>query len=190
MEVLPDRIWILELPDRLGISRSRVYQLIEKLNIKTNKVGNKAYLIPKEFLRLQQAHTYIKNGKSIAEYLLENPQEYEPVIADDNPDTRLSIGPTSNISNSILIPVLEMVLERLERLPELPRPNPVEDLKTRLETLAICARDQVVLSNQELSILLGVNYNTIRKQKEFTQYGYTFTSHKKNRNVFWNISRN
>ena len=189
MEVLPDRIWTLELPDKLGISRSRVYQLIEKLNIKTNRVGNKAYLSPEEYVRLQQAHTYIKNGKSIAEYLLEYPQEFEPVVQEEEPTAGLSVGKTPDVSNAVLLPVLEMVLSRLERPTPLPKTNPVEELKSRLETLAICVRDQVVLSNQELSMLLGLNYNTIRKQKEFTQYGYTFIRNKEGRTISWTIQK-
>jgi hypothetical protein len=190
MEVLPDKIFTLELPDRLGISRSRVYQLIEKLKVKTTRVGNKAYITREDYLRIQEAHNYIKEGKNLAEYLLEHPQEYEPVVIDDISEVGLSRTDTNDISNAILLPVLEMVLERLERSNPSPTPNPVEDLKSRLETLAICARDRVVLSNQELSMLLGLNYNTIRKQEEFTQYAYTFTRRKEGKKILWTITHN
>lgn len=190
MEVLPERIFTIELPNRLGVSRSRVYQLIDKLNIQTSKVGNKAYITSKDFIRLRDAHNFIRKGKSIAEYLLENPQEFEPVIIDEIPETGLSSAGTSDLSSTVLLPVLEMVLGRLEQMPQLPASNPVEDLKSRLETLAICARDQVVLSNQELAMLLGLNYNTTRKQEEFTQYGYTFTRRKEGKKIFWIITHN
>jgi hypothetical protein len=191
MEILPDKIWTAELPDRLGVSRSRVYQLIEKLNVKTNRVGNKAYITREDYLRIQEAHNYIKDGKNLAEYLLDHPQEFEPVVMiDETPEVGISRTGSSDVSNSILLPVLEMVLEKLDRAtPALP-PNPVEELKSRLETLAICSRDKVVLSNQELSTLLGLNHNTIRKQEKFSQYGYSFTRTKEGRNIFWTITHN
>ena len=198
MEVVPERVYVLELPDKLKVSRSRVYQLLDALTIKTHKVGNKSYIIGDDYIRLVEVHQYIKKGRTIAEYLLDHPQQVETTIhREDASSIQHSSDLSSEGSNQFVLQgnqeAIELFFSRFAALtpvaPAVPQLHFVEILKTRLETLAICARDGVILSNHELAELLGSNYNTIRKQEYFQQYGYSFTRHKEGRSISWTITK-
>lgn len=198
MEVVPERVYVLELPKKLKVSRSRVYQLLDALKIKTHKVGNKSFIVGDDYVRLVEVQKYIKKGRTIAEYLLENPQQLETTIHQEEVSSiRYSKDLSNEDSNQFVLQgsqeAIELLFSRLAGLtpvaPPVPQLHPIEVLKVRLETLAICARDGVILTNHELAELLGSNYNTVRKNEKFSQYGYSFIRHKEGRSIYWSISK-
>lgn len=68
-ETTVDRLSVAQLPDRYHLSRSVLYERLADLQIKPDKVGNKAYVNAQQLQCLDALHQHIQQGGTTAEFL-------------------------------------------------------------------------------------------------------------------------
>jgi len=64
-----DRISVAQLPDRYSITRSVVYNRLNDLSIKPERLGNKAYVNAQQLDLLDRLHQHIQDGGITADFL-------------------------------------------------------------------------------------------------------------------------
>jgi len=63
-----DRVPVAQLPSKYGIVKSVLYDRINRLGIKPQKIGNKSYLSGEQLELLDQLDAHINAGGSMAEF--------------------------------------------------------------------------------------------------------------------------
>jgi len=182
-----DRVPVAQLPSKYGIVKSVLYDRINRLGIKPQKIGNKSYLSGKQLELLDQLDAHINAGGSMAEFA--DRHTNQSGSQSDEPKSELESGGQSGGqltateltgSQVGLIPqLIEGLVARLvpaivRQLPSslLIAPDPVAYLRALSEAY----RNGWLLSTSELAALLKLSRATVRGYGEqFDDAGFVFT---------------
>ena len=63
---------VSQLSDRYKLSRSVIYKRLKDLNIKTEKIGTRAYVSREQLTLLDALHEFIQGGGMTAEFIFYN----------------------------------------------------------------------------------------------------------------------
>lgn len=179
-ELIPDQIQVKDLPELLGVPRSRIYTLMSSLEIQPTKVGRSAYISQSDYLQLEALQGSIKNGGTISEWLKANRNEPEEVSL---VKSNTNVGQISTNNADILLIAIEQILAKA--LPA--KASSTLNLKERLETLTFVAREGLTLSNSQLAELLSLSPKTLSRHSEYRSNGFVFSKVKENKAVFWAV---
>ena len=64
-----DRVPIAQLPSKYGIVKSVLYDRLNRLGIKSEKIGNKSYLSAEQLELLDQLDAHLNAGGSMAQFV-------------------------------------------------------------------------------------------------------------------------
>jgi hypothetical protein len=181
-DLIPEQVPVKDLPELLNVPRSRVYTLLDALEITPSKLGRSAYVEQADFLRLEALQSAIRSGSTIAEWLNTNPNPGSPpqeVALVSSLDT---VGQMPEASPGLVLSAVERILTQV-----LPPAKP--SLKEKLETLALAAREGLSLSNTELAELLNLSPKTLSRRTKFHANGLTFSKTKEGGSIYWRIDK-
>lgn len=181
-EPIPSQVPVSELPDRLGLSRARIYDLMGALHIQPRKVGRSAFIDGDQYGQLLRCREAIAAGQTLAQYLDENP----PPLA-----TETTAGLVADTSTPDQLLAAMLALVERQALPAAPPPpDPVDALERRLRILSDLANSGMAIPNAEMAALLAVSPATLRSRgQQFLAYGLMVTRQQQGRSIVWTVSR-
>lgn len=180
-----DRLQVNQLEARYGVVRSAIYKRIEALGIKTEKVGNKAYVNAQQLRLLDELHDFIESNGTTAEFL-----ERRGLA---RPNTDNSSGQSSGLSpvQSDMLPgfMAALAAEMASRLqPPAPSGKPLD----RYRELEDAARNGWQLRTSEIAELLDLSISEIQQYGDrFYDAGFVFTQvgYRSQGEVAWKVSK-
>lgn len=197
-----NRVPVAQLPSKYGIVKSVLYDRINRLGIKPQKIGNKSYLSGEQLELLDQLDAHINAGGSMAEFADRNTRQSGG--QSDEPKSELeSLGQSGGQLTATeltgsqfgLIPqLIEGLVVRL--VPAIvrqlsPLPSAIDPV-AHLRSLEEACRNGWLLSTSELAALLKLSPATVRGYGEqFEDAGFVFTraGTRKRGEVAWEISK-
>lgn len=66
-----DSLWVSELSERYGITRSNVYNRLNKIGIQPEKIGGKAFLSADQLAQMDALDGHLKQGKTFEDFLVD-----------------------------------------------------------------------------------------------------------------------
>lgn len=198
-----DRVPVAQLPSKYGIVKSVLYDRINRLGIKPQKIGNKSYLSGEQLELLDQLDAHINAGGSMAEFAERHPsqsggqssatqsqQESGGQSGRKFSATELTGSQVGKIPQLIEGLVARLVPAIVRQLPSSPpiAPDPVAYLRALEEAY----RNGWLLSTSELAALLKLSPATVRGYGEqFSDAGFVFTraGTRKRGEVAWEIGK-
>jgi len=168
MDVEIDRFPVSDLPDRYSVKRTALYERLNALNIKPQKLGNKSYIEGDQLLHLDELHNHIQRGGGIADFLQE--QGYPPSEHSEQTKQLAQVN-----QPGALLAVVEVIASRL--VPAIvskltPAPAPL----AHLEALERAYEKGWLLSTSEVAQLFRLSAKTIRGYGDsFEEAGFIFT---------------
>lgn len=178
-----DRLPVSQLMDRYNLVRSAVYNRLEALGIKPEKIGNKAYVNSTQLRLLDDLHQFIQTGGTTAEFT-----ESRGLQKANAETSGLSSG-LSTIQPDIMKLVAAIAAEFAARFqPPTPEPDPF----AYFEVLERAARNGWLLRTTEVAYLLDLPPASIRAYGDrFSEAGFTFTraGYRSQGEVAWRVSK-
>jgi hypothetical protein len=180
-----DRLPVSLLSERYGIVRSAVYTRLESLGIKTQKVGNKAFVNAEQIKLLDELHRVIERGGTTAEFLesrglekLEGGTEEEAGLS-----TELSTGQSSDLVQ--LVTAIANIVSQNQ-----PPPAPPDRL-AYFRDLEEAAQKGWILKTSEVAYLLDILPSELQHYGDtFSDAGFVFTrSGYRAGEVAWRVSK-
>jgi len=163
-----DRFPVSDLPDRYSIKRTALYERLNALDIKPQKLGNKSYIDGYQLQELDELHAHIQRGGGIADFLQE--QGYSSSEHTEQTGQLAQADQTGS-----LMAVVEVIASRL--VPAIvskltPAPAPL----AHLEALERAYEKGWLLSTSEVAQLFRLSAKTIRGYGDsFEEAGFIFT---------------
>lgn len=180
---LIDRLPVSQLSNRYNIVRSAVYNRLEALNIRPERIGNKAYVNAEQLQLLDELHQFIQAGGTTAEF-----QERRGIQKETEASAGLSSG-LSTIQPDIIQLVSAIAAQFASKLQApSPEPNPL----AYLETLEQAARNGWLLKTSEVAYLLDLRPSEIASYGDrFAEAGFFFTraGYRAGGEVAWRVSK-
>jgi hypothetical protein len=182
-----DRVPVAQLPSKYGIVKSVLYDRINRLGIKPQKIGNKSYLSGEQLELLDQLDAHINAGGSMAEFAERHTSQSGGQSDEPKPQpesggqsgsqltaTELTGSQVGKIPQLIEGLVARLVPAIVRQIPSSPliAPDPVAYLRALEEAY----RNGWLLSTSELAALLKLSPATVRGYGEqFEDAGFVFT---------------
>jgi hypothetical protein len=161
-----DRLPVNQLSQRYNLARSAVYTRMDALGIKTEKIGNKAYVNAAQIRLMDDLHRFIQAGGNTAEFVAMRgigPNGQQPEMSSGLSTVQPDLG-------RLISTVVSEVMSRLQ--PSEPEPHPLE----YFEFLEKAVRNGWEFSTSELAYLLQVSPNEIQRYGDrFQDAGFVFT---------------
>ncbi|MDJ0707004.1 MAG: hypothetical protein QNJ46_27330, partial [Leptolyngbyaceae cyanobacterium MO_188.B28] len=179
-----DRFPVNQLGNRYNLVRSAVYTRIKALGVRTQTIGNKAYVNSEQLRLLDELHQFIQSGGTTAEFL-------ERIgLQKSSPDSSgLSAGLSTTQPNDIIKLVTAIASEVASKLqPQPPEPDPL----AYFERLEQAAKNGWYLSTSEIAYLLDLSPSTVEGMGDrFSEAGFIFTraGYRTQGEVAWRISK-
>jgi hypothetical protein len=160
-----DRFPVADLQNRYSIKRTALYERLNALSIKPQKLGNKSYVEGEQLQQLDELHTHIQRGGGIADFLQEQgylPSEHtEQLVQVNQPGALLAVV---EVLASRLVPAIVSKLT--------PAPAPL----AHLEALEKAYEKGWLLSTSEVAQIFRLSVKTIRGYGDsFEEAGFVFT---------------
>lgn len=178
-----DRLQVNQLIERYDLARSAVYKRLEALSIKTEKIGNKAYINAEQLRLLDELHQFIQSGGNTAEFLeMRGIQKVE-----ESPE--LSLG-LSTLQPNDLVQLVAAIAAEVASRSQPPTSEP--DFLVYFEKLENAYRNGWLLSTLEVAELLNLSPSEIREYGDrFSEAGFTFTREgfRAGGEVAWRVSK-
>ncbi|WP_416674332.1 hypothetical protein [Egbenema bharatensis] len=178
-----DRLPVNQLTERYNLVRSAVYNRLEALKIKPERIGNRAYVNAKQLRFLDELHQFIQSGGTTAEFL-----EMKGIAKEEPEPPEMSSG-LSTVQPDIIKLVTMIASELVSKLqPSSPEPDPL----AYFEALEQAARNGWLLSTAELAYLLDLPPLTIRQSGDrFCEAGFVFThaGFRADGDLAWRVSK-
>jgi hypothetical protein len=178
-----DRLPVSQLTDRYNLVRSAVYSRLDALGIKTERVGNKAYVNAQQIQLLDDLHAFINAGGTTAEFC-----ESRGIQKPEDPPTEPSSG-LSAVQPDFARLVAAIASEIASRFqPTTPEPDPF----SYFEVLERAYQNGWLLSTSELADLLDLLPSEMRQYGDrFAEAGFVFTKagYRSGGEVAWKVSK-
>lgn len=162
-----DRLPVNQLSQRYDLARSAVYTRMDALGIKTEKIGNKAYINSAQLRLMDELHRFIQAGGNTAEFVA-----MRGIRQNGQPPPSVS-GGLSTLQpdlGGLISAVVSEVMSRIQ--PSQPEPHPLE----YFEFLEKAVRNGWEFSTSELARLLQLSPNEIQRYGDrFQDAGFVFT---------------
>lgn len=161
-----DRLPVNQLSVRYNLARSAVYTRIEALGIKTERVGNKAYVNAEQLHLLDDLHQFIQSGGTTPEFV-----ESRGIQKQDSSSSGGSTG-LSTAQPDVIQMVSAIAAQFASRMQPPPQPDPF----AYFETLEKAARNEWLLRTSEIADLLDLSLSEMKHYGDrFSEAGFTFT---------------
>jgi len=182
----PSQVPVAELPERLDLSRARVYDLLSALRIQPRRVGRASYVSAEHYGQLLQCRDALKRGVTLAAYLDQHPPEMEV-----EPPAAGLLTDSSNGPEHFMAAVLALLQQQQLALAPAEQPDTTLDtIERRLRILQQLADGGLSIPNGELADVLDVAPGTLRgRGQQFEAYGLVFRRESSGRTVSWRVSR-
>lgn len=177
-----DRIPVNQLPERYALARSALYKRLEALNIKPERIGNKAYINADQLRLLDDLHMFVQQGGTNAEF-----RERHGLGKAEDDDFELSTG-LSTVQPSLVHLITTIASEVAARLQPQATADPFEYLKV----LEQAYQNGWLLRTSELAYLLDLSPTLIQQYGEsFSEAGFVFTraGYRSGGDIAWRISK-
>ena len=179
-----DRFPVSQLGGRYNLVRSAVYTRIKALGVRTQTVGNKAYVNSEQLRLLDDLHQFIQAGGTTAEFLERRG------LQQSGPDSSgMSSGLSTTQPNDLIKLVTAIASEVASKLqPAPPEPDPL----AYFERLEQAAKNGWYLSTSEIAYLLDLPPATVEGMGDrFSEAGFIFTraGYRTQGEVAWRISK-
>lgn len=182
-----DRLPVNQLSVRYNLARSAVYNRIEALNIKSEKVGNKAYVNAEQVRLLDDLHQFIQAGGTTPEFV-----ESRGIQKSDNSSFNVSPGSSSGLS-TIQPDIIQLVSAIAAQVAsKMQQPSPEPDRFAYFETLESAARNKWLLRTSEIAELLDLLPSEMNHYGDrFSEAGFTFTKagYRAGGETAWRVSK-
>lgn len=178
-----DRLPVGQLSARYNLVRSAIYNRLDALGIKPERVGNKSYVNAEQLRLLDDLHQFIQAGGNTAEFI-----EMRGIRKGQEPPEELSSGLSLNQPDifKLVAAIASEIASRLQ--PPMPDPDPL----AYFETLERAARNGWLLRTSEVAYLLDMPPSTIREYGDrFSEAGFVFTKagYRAPGEVAWRVSK-
>lgn len=182
-----DRLPVNQLQERYnGLARSAVYARMEALGIKTEKVGNKAYVNAEQLALLDDLHHFLQSGRSTAEFL--ESRGLTPSGRSDNASSGLS-GGLSTVPSDLARLAAFIASEVAAKYQAQP---PSRDPLAYFDILERASQNGWLLSTSELCELLDLDPSELKRYGDrFAEAGFFFTQagYRAGGEVAWKVSK-
>ncbi|XPM59892.2 MAG: hypothetical protein EDM05_022000 [Leptolyngbya sp. IPPAS B-1204] len=178
-----DRIPVNQLMERYRLARSAVYKRIEDLGIKTEKIGNKAYVNAEQLRLLDELHQFIKSGGTMPEFLDSRGLTRAKELSSDL-SSGLSTGQSDLVQ--VVTAIAAQVVSRFQ--PAAPPPDRLD----YFEKLERAARNGWLLRTSEIADLLDLSPSEILLYGDsFREAGFVFTQagYRAGGEIAWRVSK-
>lgn len=176
-----DRIPVNQLPERYDLARSALYKRLEALNIKPERIGNKAYVNAEQLRLLDDLHRFVQQGGTNAEFR----ERHGLGKAED--DLELSTG-LSTVQPGLVQLITTIASEVAARLQPQAPADPFEYLKV----LEQAYQNGWLLRTSELAYLLDLSPTLIQQYGEsFSEAGFVFTraGYRAGGEIAWKVAK-
>ena len=170
-----DSLPVSSLPDRYGVARSQIYNRLNKLNLQTQKRGNKAYVNAQQIAQLDDIHQLITQGLSLDEAVAQMQSNSDPPITPQDSPTRQS-HETSQDSLMRQSYDLTGQLDLRGLLGAIAPQTQPSDPLALFRNLEDIAKHGWILSTSQLADIIGIK----PKGQTFDRFGFRFTRSGKN----------
>lgn len=162
-----DRLPVNQLTVRYNLARSAVYTRLDALDIKPEKIGNKAYVNAEQLRLLDDLHQFIQAGGITAEFV-----ESRGIRKSDTFPSGISSGLSTGQPDIIQL-VSAIAAQFASKLqPASPEPDPF----AYFEILEKAARNGWLLKTSEIAALLDLLPSDMKHYGDrFSEAGFTFT---------------
>jgi hypothetical protein len=178
-----DRIPVNQLPERYDLARSALYKRLEALNIKPERIGNKAYVNADQLRMLDDLHVFVQQGGTNAEF-----RERHGLGKADDDDLELSTG-LSTVQPGLVQLITTIASEVAARFQsQTTSTDPFEYLKV----LEQAHQNGWLLRTSELAYLLDLSPTLIQQYGEsFSEAGFVFTraGYRSGGEIAWQVSK-
>lgn len=186
---IPDQVQVSQLPELLGVSRSRTYDLISALKISARKVGRQAFVDANQLTLLLRCRDALADGVSLAQFADENAPDL-PVEPTAGLVADTSSQPTTEALLAAVMALLQTQQQQAAIAPAVELPDTLAQLEQRLRILQLAADGGLCLPNSELADLLDLAPGTLRGRPDgFSSYGLVFRRRHQGRSVVWQVTR-
>lgn len=178
-----DRLPVGQLSARYNLVRSAIYNRMDALGIKPERVGNKSYVNADQLRLLDDLHQFIQAGGNTAEFIEMRGLRKEPEKPPEM-SSGLSAAPP-DIFKLVSIIAAE-IASRLQ--PPMPDPDPL----AYFETLERAARNGWLLRTSEVAYLLDMPPSALRDYGDrFSEAGFIFTKagYRAPGEIAWRVSK-
>lgn len=177
-----DRLPVGQLSARYNLVRSAIYNRMDALGIKPERVGNKSNVNADQLRLLDDLHQFIQAGGNTAEFI-----EMRGLRKPEKPP-EMSSG-LSAVPPDIFKLVSIIAAEIASRLqPPMPDPDPL----AYFETLERAARNGWLLRTSEVAYLLDMPPSALRDYGDrFSEAGFVFTKagYRAPGEIAWRVSK-
>lgn len=191
-----DRLPVNQLLERYNLVRSAVYTRLEALGIKTERVGNRAYVNSEQLKLLDELHEFIQSGRTTAEFLESRGMQRN--TESSGPSFEQSSEQSSGLSSGLssvqpeLVRLVAMISAEIASRVQPPAPDPDPDPFAYFEVLERACQNGWLLSSLELAELLNLSLEEIRSYGDrFSEAGFVFTQagFRAGGEVAWKVSK-
>jgi hypothetical protein len=178
-----DRIPVNQLTERYQLARSAVYKRLDDLGIRTERIGNKAYVNAEQLRLLDELHKFIKAGGTMAEFL-----ESRGMARSKESSSELSTGLSAGQSDLVqmVTAIAAQVVSRFQ--PPVSEP----DRLAYYEKLEQAAQNRWLMRTSEIADLLDLSPSEIQLYGDsFREAGFVFTraGYRAGGEVAWRVSK-
>lgn len=177
------RLPVGQLSDRYNLVRSAVYNRMDALGIKPERVGNKSFVNAEQIRLLDDLHQFIQAGGNTAEFIEMRGIRKEP---DKPPEMSSGLSTAQPDIVRLVAMIASEIAARFQ--PPLPDPDPL----AYFETLERAARNGWLLRTSEVAYLLDMPPSAIREYGDrFSEAGFIFTKagYRAPGEVAWRVSK-
>ena len=178
MEAEIDRIAIAKLEERYGIAKSVLYDRMNALGIKAEKIGNRSYLSGEQLQLLDGLHEHMKAGGSLAMFV----ERVGKQTAEQSAEQSSMVVAGQSAEQSALLKIVAAMLDRQSTAP-----SPFESRRQLKEV----AEEGWYLFTSELLPLLGLkSIPPLDDHNRFTRMGFVFwRAGKASREYEWRVTK-
>ena len=172
-----DSLPVSSLPDRYGVARSQIYNRLNKLNLQTQKRGNKAYVNAQQIAQLDQIHQLITQGLSLDEAVAQMQSHSDgPITPQDSPMRQSHETPQDSLMRQSYDLTGQLDLRGLLAAIATIQQPPSADPLAMFRQLEEIAQHNWLLSTSQLADIIGVK----PKGESCDRFGFRFTRSGKN----------
>lgn len=178
-----NRLPVSQLSDRYNLVRSAIYNRLDALRIKPERVGNKAYVNAEQLKLLDDLHQFIQAGGNTAEFLEMRGIQKEP---EQPPDMSTGLSTSQPDIVRLVAMIASEIAARFQ--PPVADPDPL----AYFETLERAAQNGWLLRTSEVAYLLDLPPSSIREYGDrFSEAGFVFTKagYRTRGEVAWKVSK-
>ncbi|TVQ44258.1 MAG: hypothetical protein EA365_10505 [Gloeocapsa sp. DLM2.Bin57] len=192
---------VKDLPSRYSLGRAAVYNRLEKLNIKPYSISNKAFVTTEELARLDALDAFLKEGKTMNEFLesqglmstdtsIDNRVD-SPVDIEKSPENKDIIPTLDNRHYSLdtstdtfsLAEVKELVYDLIKNI-QADKKSSIDDLRNLQEI----ADNNWQLPTKRMAEIVGCSPATLSKHSEYHYCGFVIIkTTKQGRGFLWRV---